>query len=242
MNSFFNPSKTPVTHVYDTCRCNPMNKGIIGLIALVLVTTTMLTLAMLMGVIKVNTYVSTGELDWEIMSGVSHLDGPGVNDWNINWTLIPDKIRFQTDKDVGQTFITLIDSDGDGDYDVLNITIVNAYPWYYEHVSFIVHNNGDIPIRIWRLTISNGTHEWYFYAINEQELEMGDKLDLDGDGVADILIWWGDNFGEQLHHCEEADISFDVTILQGAQENTSITLYLSLDAVQWNEYTPGPYP
>ncbi len=217
-----------------------MNKGVISIIALALIALVLFTLAMWFSVLKINTYVSTGELDWEIMLGVSHLDGPGVNDWNLNWTLIPDKVRFQTDKDVGQTFVTLTDSDGDLDYDVLNITIVNAYPWYYEHISFIVHNNGDIPIKIWRLSISNGTYTWYYYAINEQELQRGDEIDLDGDGVDDILIWWGDNFGKQLHHCDEADISFDLTILQGIQENITITLYLSLDAVQWNEYTPGP--
>ncbi len=195
--------------------------------------------------LKVNTYVSTGELDWEFVNGtLAYMDACGLrpgygnyggNDWNA--TNLPLPGSTQLDKDVGCTNVSLIDSDGDGDSDTMNITLINVYPWYYTHIAFKVHNDGTIPLKIWRVKISNDTHTWIFYELNEQILQQGLPLDLNGDGVNDTLIWWGDNFGTQLHPCRSADISLDITILQGAPQKASLTIYIQLDAVQWNEYS-----
>jgi len=189
--------------------------------------------------LRVNVAVATGEVDWEFVRGsLTWLDACGLppgyyplgNDWNASY--LPEPGADQLDKDVGCTDVTLIDSDRDGDYDTMNVTLHKVYPWYYTHIAFKVHNNGNVPIKIWRVII-NGQE---FYELNEQELQQGLELDLTDDGKPDILIWWGDNFGVQLHPCRSADISFDITVLQDAPQDWTLKFTISFEAIQWNEY------
>ncbi|MGB9827779.1 MAG: hypothetical protein ACPLSM_04605, partial [Thermosphaera sp.] len=137
-----------------------MNKSIMYMLSIALVGVSVLVgLAMWTDSLKANSYVSTGELDWEIVPGPTiWLDACGLppgygmfkgNDWNAS--LLPMPGAIQLDKDVGCTSVTLIDSDGDGDYDTMNVTLVNVYPWYYTHIAFKVHNDGTIPLKIWRV-------------------------------------------------------------------------------------------
>ncbi|MFN3268756.1 MAG: hypothetical protein ACK416_05820, partial [Zestosphaera sp.] len=113
-----------------------------------------------------------------------------------------------------------------------------VYPWYYTHIAFKVHNDGTIPLKIWRVIINDVA----YYELNEQELQQGVELDLNGDGEPDVTVWWGDNFGVQLEPCQSADISFDLTVLQAAPEGATLTIYISFEAIQWNEYyVPTPY-
>ncbi len=189
--------------------------------------------AMWSEVLRMNAEVVTGIVDWEFVNGtVIHLDSClySVNDYNAS--LLPEPGSTQLDKDVGCTEVVLRDFDGDGDNEVMIVTLINVYPWYYEHIAFKVHNTGTIPIKIWRVII-NGEE---YYELNEQVLQQGIEIDLSGDGIPDILLWWGDNFGTQLEPCHSADISFDITVLQGAPQNTTLTLTISFEAVQWNEY------
>lgn len=197
-------------------------------------------LAMWSETLRVNSAISTGEVDWRIVPGtVIYLDacgllpGYGFNggyDWNATYLPLPG--AKQLDKDVGCTMVTLIDSDSDGDMDTMNVTLRNVYPYYYTHIAFKVHNDGTIPIKIWRVIIKGQE----FYKLNEQELQQGVELDLNNDGKPDVLIWWGNNFGVQLHPCNSADISFDVTVLQEAPEASTLSFTVSFEAVQWNEY------
>jgi len=187
--------------------------------------------------LKVNTTVDTGELDWEIMEGTltqkDTCDFP-ANDYNASF--LPQPGAQQLDKNVGCTDLELIDSDNDGDYDTLKITMQNVYPWYYEHIAFKVHNDGTIPLKIWRVIINGNI----YHELNPGAIE-GEYFDFNGDGKNDTLIWWGDNFGVQLDPCESANISLDITILQDAPEGSTITFTIQLDAIQWNkyeEYTP----
>jgi len=212
-------------------------------IFLLLLATATVAYAMWSETLKVNVTAKTGELDWGFSSTVIVLDSCEYaqnNDYNA--TNYPDLSGMlgvtRLTKDVGCTNVTLIDSDNDNDYDTLNITIRNGYPWYYSHIEFFVCNNGTIPLKIWRLIINNGTHELTYYAVTGRV-----EIDLTGDGKPDVAMWWGDNFGLQLdpyppppNRTNCADISFDLTVLQDAPENRTLTFLLKLDAIQWNEY------
>ncbi len=217
---------------------------IIGLIIATLASSIVTGIALWSDTLRTNVYVETGRVEIEFVNGsLIYLDACGLppgygyfrgNDWNASY--LPSPGAIQLDKDVGCTNVSLLDYDYDGDMETMIIHLHNVYPWYYTHIAFKVHNDGTIPVKLWRLTISNGTHEWYFYEVNENQTQEGVRVDLNSDGKPDILIWWGDNFGKQLHPCQSIDISLDLTILQEAPQDSNLTLYLRLDAIQWNEY------
>ncbi len=221
-----------------------MNKSMYIIISVLLIGLISIGIAMWSDTLKTNTYVSTGEVSIEFVNGsVIYLDACGLqpgygyycgNDWNA--TRYPDSYSSQIDKDVGCTAVNLTDTDGDGDSDTMTITLNNVYPWYYTHIAFKIHNNGKIPIKIWKVILNNGTHDFVYYELNEQELQQGEEIDLNGDGLPDITVWWGDNFGTQLHPCQSADISLDITVLQTAPQNTTLTFTIKILVVQWNEY------
>ncbi|MEM1612544.1 MAG: hypothetical protein QXH02_04215 [Desulfurococcaceae archaeon] len=218
-----------------------MRKAIVFSLILLISLLPMLAFAMWSETLRVNSAVSTGEVDWRIVPGsLIYLDACGLqpgygffagNDWNA--TYLPQPGAIQLDKDVGCTSVVLMDGDGDGDMDTMNVTLHNTYPYYYTHIAFKVHNSGTIPVKIWRVII-NGQE---FYELNEQVLQQGVELDLTGDDRPDVLIWWGNNFGIQLHPCQSADISFDLTLLQDAPEGATLTFIVRFEAVQWNEYS-----
>ncbi|MGC8954211.1 MAG: hypothetical protein ACP5N5_05795 [Desulfurococcus sp.] len=219
-----------------------MNRIYVTVLAtLLIIVGLLLGASMWLDILRANTYVGTGELDWEIVKGSTiWLDACGLqpgfgsykgNDWNA--TYLPSPGALQLDKDVGCTDVALIDSDGDGDMDTMNVILYNVYPWYYTHIAMKVHNDGSIPLKIWRVIIDGQ----YYYELNEHVLQQGVELDLNNDKAPDILIWWGDNFGTQLHPCQSADISFDLTVLQSAPQNMVLSFTISLQAVQWNEYS-----
>ncbi|MEM3404497.1 MAG: hypothetical protein QXJ17_08185 [Nitrososphaeria archaeon] len=169
-----------------------------------------------------NGTVGTGELDIEIKGPFKPLDGPSTLDWNGNCTWD----TWQTDKDVGgPTVMTPYDSDGDGDYDKLNITLVNVYPYYLEDPSFWVHNDGTIPFII------------EMVKINGVPVKIGETvfLDLTGDGKDDIKIMWGNSIGWQGHPCQSHEISFLILVLQDAPENACLSFIVEIVAYQYNE-------
>jgi len=178
----------------------------------------------------INGTVDTSELDWELVPGyLIHLDHG--NDWNASW--YPIKGFKQLDKDVGNTTVDQVDSDGDDDLDTITVTLRNVYPWYGEHIAFAVHNNGEIHLKIWKVVYKDG----YGNVLHEQYASRDAiPLDLNGDKKADIAIWWGDNFGEQLYPCDSRDLSFDITVLQDAPQGQTLTFIIEFIAIQWNEY------
>lgn len=170
--------------------------------------------------------VDTGEVDWEFIFNNETQKDHGL-DWtsNVGMTEI-----WQLDKDVGSTTIGYRDTDTDGDYDTMDITLNNVYPCFFEHISFMVRCNGTVPI-IYK--------QAEFYVGGDLVLTLTSPgyftLDLDGDGYADVEIRWGDSFGTQLHYNDELDMSFKIHVLQEAPQSAQLSLSIHLIAVQWNE-------
>jgi hypothetical protein len=175
--------------------------------------------------------VETGELDWEFVANSFNQKDIGL-DWTGDLQVSP--VLTQLDKDVGSTSGVLSDTDNDGDYDLLTLTIYNAYPSYANDISFWVHCNGSVPLIIEQVIINGDA------VINHTPSPVI-LLDLNGDGANDVEILWGDNFGTQLHYCESVEISFLIHILQPIPENSTLPFNISLDAVQWNE-SMHPHP
>lgn len=166
--------------------------------------------------------VDTSELDWELWTPVTCLDGPGINDYGADC----DWYNWQGDKDVGgPTQLELIDTDGDGDKDQLKVSLINVYPVYFEAITFHVHNNGEVPL------------EFIKVVIDGNEYTSGTPtvfLDLDGDGYNDVKIKYLDNIGAQLHPCDFLEISIWILILQEAPEGRSLTFTIQLIAENWS--------
>ena len=167
--------------------------------------------------------VTTTELDWELREPLSYLDGEDTNDYTCDDEWNPQ----QGSKDVGgPTHLELVDSDGDGDKDTLEVTLQNVYPGYYERITFDVHNNGEMPL-IFKKVIING-----------QAFESGQptvSLDLNNDGENDIKIKFADNLGGQLEPGESFfSETVHILILQGCVEGQTLTFTIQLVAENWS--------
>jgi len=209
------------------------NKKIVALplIVIAALATIGFAYALLSQTLTIQGTVTTGELDWEIHSPTWN-DEYG-NDYNASY--YPELGSTRLTKDIGSTNVTLLDSDGDGDYDSLLVNLTNVYPWYYTHVAFKAHCTGNIPIKIWKVVFKvNDQVKATIYSITDTQATV--LLDLNNDGKNDVQIWWGDNFGVQLHKCQSADMSFDITVLQECPKGTTLTFTIELMAIQWNEY------
>jgi len=137
-------------------------------------------------------------------------------------------------KDVACTDVTWVDCN------TLAVTVTNGYPYYAAGVDFTVCNCGSVPVKIWSVTISDDFgNSWDFYG-NPAEV----CLDLDNDGYGDMILDWGNSWGNQLENGECADLSFAFVLLQEIPQSQCDTLHfhVSLTAIQWDEYTPGPLP
>jgi len=122
------------------------------------------------------------------------------------------------------------------DHDTLQLNIYNAYPGYYNHLDFWVHCLGMIPIKTDHAVVRDSSGA-ILVTINGIGLY---EFNIDGQDGNDMQIWWGDKFGDQLHYCEQLDISFGFCFLQPLPQDSIITIYIDLVCVQWNEYPYTP--
>lgn len=176
--------------------------------------------AMWYKVLQINGTVDTGTVDWEFTAQPQCIDS-GL-DWNGNYSPYWD--YYMVDKDVASCSVQYLDAH------TMQFTINNAYPWYYEEISSHAIVTGSVPIKVWKVVI-NGVE---LYATNGSNNVF---LDLNNDSLSDIVIRWNDNLGSQLHTNWTVEFSFWVVVLQEAPQNTSLTVTISIYAVQWNEYS-----
>jgi hypothetical protein len=170
-------------------------------------------------IITINGTVNTGTLCAEFVGSVSTTDEG--NDWTCDEGLI--NVR-QLTKDVGSSSAKIVAPDK------IEVKLINVYPCYYEHISFWVHNCGNIPWKIQKVIFNPGG----------VEIEKPGylTLDLNGDGKADVEIYWGDNFGTQREYCEKLNISFEIHVLEDAPQGDTLTFTAGIVVVNYNEYVP----
>ncbi|MCS7124609.1 MAG: hypothetical protein NZ932_04240 [Candidatus Bathyarchaeota archaeon] len=135
----------------------------------------------------------------------------------------------QINKDIGSSNAYFIDTNKDGCNDTLVVELNNVYPCYYEHMAFWIHNCGTIP---WKIVRVNFTTPYETKSITKPSYLT---LDLNGDKKADIELYWGNNFGQQVDPCGRVDISFDIHVLQPCPENTKLKFTATIIMVNWNE-------
>ncbi len=104
----------------------------------------------------------------------------------------------------------------------------NVYPCHWNSVSLYATNTGTIPLKFERVIINGQSFESAPLPIVE--------LDLDGDGKADIEIWWKEGLGEQIHPGEDGyEWSFWFHVFQDAPQNATLSFTITLEAVQWSK-------
>ena len=160
-------------------------------------------------------------------------------------------------KDVGSTDVTMEDTNNDGFQDKINVTVNNAYPCYYNDISWWVESTGSIPLIIQKAKLTWGDTEYdiisgklYIFCqsreggaydlIEVPAAQMSRLADYyeEVDGV--IEFKWGDNVGLQMHPGDSIEQSFQFHVVQPAQQNTTYNFGLSIQGIQWNESpTPG---
>lgn len=151
-------------------------------------------------------------------------------------------------KEVGSTSTEIVDSDGDGTKDRLNITVNDAYPFYYNEVSGTVVNTGSIP-----LIINKDGGPTLHWMGNDYPLIDGKVYWLSNKGTIIIPdaariatpvqvgeewvmeIRWMNNAGAQLHPGDPREESFHFQILQAAEQGKTYEFGFSIEGIQWNE-------
>jgi len=137
-------------------------------------------------------------------------------------------------------------------YDQAVISVNNAYPCYWGHITFIVANGGTIPFVITGIELADPTGELQFEWKTPPPASPAYGFfwkDLNGNGVYDppvandpfqpgeLIIWvkYVDNIGKQLEPCDEAKSELDLHVEQAAEQGHTYSFVATITAVQWAE-------
>lgn len=193
--------------------------------------------------VSITAAAQSGKVDWGFTSYSTMQKDQGP-DWTCDPGMDADTVRpAPEEKDVGKTTLTLRSDDGDGRLDTLDVEVKNAYPCYYNEISAKVKNYGTIPVIVQKPVLTwIGTEgmleqgKVYYLCIGGNgegriELAAGSPP---GDAV--IEIRWMDNAGFQHHPGDIAlEESFELHVLQPAEQNHNYKFSITVEAVQWNE-------
>jgi len=193
-----------------------------------LLTTVAISFALWADVLKIQLVAYTGNVDvqfgsWSVTEYVGFPDGSG------GWSFVPEGSDSEA-KDVGQCTVTLQDiydeesgspsSAGDNDLDLV-ITITNGYPGYKCEVTFEVVNSGSVPVR-------GPTY------VDPPSPYTDGHILVEHDISTAACV--------QLHPGDKQTFTVSVTVLQGAEEQTTYTVQIHLRYDQWNEADCGATP
>lgn len=156
---------------------------------------------------------------------------PDDRDWNVEDGFVTPP--YQVDKNVAWVTAEFV---GSAPYEEIQITLHNGYPCYYNHVATWVHNCGPLP---WKIQAVQ-------FLVNDIVVETLQEpgvvqMDLNGNGVNDFEVYYGDGFGIQRDTCEILNISWGMHVLQDETQGATLSFTMKIIVVQWNAYTPpGP--
>jgi len=199
-----------------------IGKSIMGIfLALVMLASVSVALAMWSETLRINVTVNTGEVDvvWSSFWDNDTIEKPEVP------------------LDVTKVYVEAEEYD-DGGVIKLNVTIDNAYPCYNVSIYGNVSNIGTIPVKLLSATIK--------YTINAEEqsislpLNQWVDLDLDNDSKADINVFLEISNDTDCDGTQIDPGSFDVYELtihvkQDAKELTPYFFEIEMVFAQWNE-------
>jgi len=138
-------------------------------------------------------------------------------------------------KDVACTDVTWVDCD------TLEVVVTNGYPYYAAAVDFELCNCGTVPVKLWKVTVSDDYGNSQDFYDDPAET----CLDLNNDGEGDMILDWGNSWGGQREPEECYDLSFGFVLLQPLPQgvtNDTLHFYITVTAIQWDEYLKGPLP
>ncbi len=193
--------------------------------------------------VSISAAAQSGKLSWGFVPG-SDMGKDAGPDWTCDTCL--ENVRPSPEgKDVGSTTTGLSDTNGDGVLDLFTVDVKNAYPCYYNELSAKVQNFGTIPVIIqiakltWMghtLNLEDGTVYWL--GKDGQVIEQPeDPPDLHvGDNWV-MEFCWMNNAGHQQHPGQKFEESFEFHVLQPAEQSTTYTFSIGVEAIQWNEST-----
>ena len=122
-------------------------------------------------------------------------------------------------------------------YKTAKVKLHNAYPSYFNEVTFYVMNCGTLPWRIDHVIIrwdQVGDEQEFLVTSAGTHIQM----DYTGDGEFELELMWGDNFGFQMHPDDifPPEVSFWIHVLQPAPQDSTLEFTAELVVVQWNKY------
>ena len=200
--------------------------------------------------INIDGTVTTGSLCWEFTGAFVWDDDQPVNpggdyptndpDYTCHPGFVYDPLWQQgywneLDKNVAWGEVHKKDLDLDGCYETLEVTLHNVYPCNFNAVNFYVRNCGTLPLKVNHIVINGNI---YSSGVPYE------AFDLDGNGVDDFEIQWGNNWGVQIEPgAPSPEFSFWMHTLQdegSTIQGGSFTFTISIVAVQWDEYPYTP--
>jgi len=193
-----------------------------------LLTTVAISFALWADILKIQLVAYTGNVDVQFGS-YSVKEYVGFPASGGGWSFVPEGSDPEA-KDVGQCTVALQEveneegvnpsSAGDNDLDLV-ITITNGYPGYKCEVKFDVVNSGSVPVK-------GPTY------VNPQSPYTDGHIKVEHDISTAACV--------QLHPGEKQTFTVNVTVLQGAEEQTTYTVQIHLRYDQWNEAECGAPP
>ncbi len=194
-----------------------------------LLTTVAISFALWADVLKIHVEVNTGDVDVQFGS-YSVKEYVGFPDGKGGWNFVPEGSDPEA-KDVGQCKVTLKEIEneestslgtpaGNNDLDLV-ITITNGYPGYKCEVTFEVVNSGSVPVR-------GPTY------VDPPSPYTDGRILVEHDISTAACV--------QLHPGDKQTFTVSITVLQGAEEQTTYTVQIHLRYDQWNEAECGALP